>query len=127
MARRLYYQDSYGRVHRARSAERSRGLPGGLAAKAPDRPGRPRRARPARPLTRRSARPGRVPERALRVRRLERRLVAVAAGALAGPRVRVLAARLLAALRPRPPVRAAFATFAEAFRSDGPTSSTSSS
>jgi len=27
MARRLYYQDSYGRVHRARSAERSRGLP----------------------------------------------------------------------------------------------------
>ena len=33
MARRLYYQDSYGRTHRARSAERSRGLPGGLAAK----------------------------------------------------------------------------------------------
>ncbi len=27
MARRLYYQDSYGRVHRSRSAERSRGLP----------------------------------------------------------------------------------------------------
>jgi hypothetical protein len=27
MARRLYYQDSYGRVQRARSAERSRGLP----------------------------------------------------------------------------------------------------
>ena len=27
MARRLYYQDSYGRVHRARAAERSRGLP----------------------------------------------------------------------------------------------------
>jgi hypothetical protein len=24
MARRLYYQDSYGRVHRARAAERSR-------------------------------------------------------------------------------------------------------
>ena len=34
MARRFYYQDSYGRTHRARSAERSRGLPGGLAAKA---------------------------------------------------------------------------------------------
>ena len=33
MARRLYYQDSYGRVHRARSAERSRGLPGRLAVK----------------------------------------------------------------------------------------------
>ena len=33
MARRLYYQDSYGRVHRDRSAERSRGLPGGLFAK----------------------------------------------------------------------------------------------
>ena len=32
MARRLYYQDSYGRVHRARSAERSRGLPGGMFA-----------------------------------------------------------------------------------------------
>ncbi len=30
MARRLYYQDSYGRVHRARSAERSRGLPASL-------------------------------------------------------------------------------------------------
>ncbi len=27
VARRLYYQDSYGRVHRSRSAERSRGLP----------------------------------------------------------------------------------------------------
>jgi len=27
MARRLYYQDSYGRTHRARAAERSRGLP----------------------------------------------------------------------------------------------------
>jgi len=27
MARRLYYQDSYGRTHRTRSAERSRGLP----------------------------------------------------------------------------------------------------
>jgi hypothetical protein len=27
MARRLYYQDSYGRVHRSGSAERSRGLP----------------------------------------------------------------------------------------------------
>ena len=27
MARRLYYQDSYGRVQRARYAERSRGLP----------------------------------------------------------------------------------------------------
>ena len=27
MARRLYYQDSYGRVHPARPAERSRGLP----------------------------------------------------------------------------------------------------
>jgi hypothetical protein len=26
MARRLYYQDSYGRVHRARAAGRSRGL-----------------------------------------------------------------------------------------------------
>ena len=34
MARRLYYQDSYGRTHRARSAERGRGLPGGLFAKA---------------------------------------------------------------------------------------------
>ena len=34
MARRLYYQDSYGRTQRARSAERSRGLPGGLFAKA---------------------------------------------------------------------------------------------
>ncbi len=33
MARRLYYQDSYGRVHRARSAERSRGLPAGLFTK----------------------------------------------------------------------------------------------
>ena len=33
MARRLYYQDSYGRVHRARASERSRGLPGGLFAK----------------------------------------------------------------------------------------------
>ena len=31
MARRLYWQDSYGRTHRARA--RSRGLPGGLAAK----------------------------------------------------------------------------------------------
>lgn len=27
MARRLYYQDSYGKVQRARYAERSRGLP----------------------------------------------------------------------------------------------------
>ncbi len=27
MARRLYYQDSYGRVHQARSAGYSRGLP----------------------------------------------------------------------------------------------------
>ncbi len=34
VARRLYYQDSYGRTHRARSAERCRGLPGGLFAKA---------------------------------------------------------------------------------------------
>ena len=33
MARRLYYQDSYGRTHRVRSAERSGGLPGGLAVK----------------------------------------------------------------------------------------------
>ena len=33
MARRLYYQDSYGRAHRARSAERSRGLPGGPLTK----------------------------------------------------------------------------------------------
>ena len=33
MARRLYYQDSYGRVHRARSAERSRGLPAAPVAK----------------------------------------------------------------------------------------------
>ena len=33
VARRLYYQDSSGRVHRARSAERSRGLPGRLAVK----------------------------------------------------------------------------------------------
>ena len=33
MARRLCYQDSYGRVHRARPAGRSRGLPGGLAAR----------------------------------------------------------------------------------------------
>ena len=33
MARRLYYQDSYGRVHRARAAVRGRGLPGGLFAK----------------------------------------------------------------------------------------------
>jgi len=33
MARRLYYQDSYGQVHRARAAERSRGLPGGLFAR----------------------------------------------------------------------------------------------
>jgi hypothetical protein len=33
MARRLYYQDSYGRVHRARSAGHGRGLPGGLFAK----------------------------------------------------------------------------------------------
>jgi hypothetical protein len=30
MARRLYYHDSYGRVHRVRSAERSRGLPAAL-------------------------------------------------------------------------------------------------
>lgn len=37
MARRLYYQDSYGRVHRDRAAERRSGgssLPGGFAAKA---------------------------------------------------------------------------------------------
>ena len=27
MARRLYSQDSYGRMHRSRAAERSRGLP----------------------------------------------------------------------------------------------------
>ena len=36
MTRRLYYQDSYGRVHRARSAERRSGgssLPGGFAAR----------------------------------------------------------------------------------------------
>lgn len=30
MARRFYYQDSYGRVHRARAAEHSRGLPAAL-------------------------------------------------------------------------------------------------
>jgi hypothetical protein len=33
MARRLYYQDSYGRVHRARPAERSRGLPAAPVAR----------------------------------------------------------------------------------------------
>ena len=33
MARRLYYQASYGRVHRARSAERSRGLSAAPVAK----------------------------------------------------------------------------------------------
>jgi len=33
MARRLYYQDSYGRVHRSRSVERSRGLPAAPVAK----------------------------------------------------------------------------------------------
>ena len=33
MARRLYYQDSYGRVHRGRSAERGRGLPAALFTK----------------------------------------------------------------------------------------------
>ena len=33
MARRLYYQDSYGRVHPARPAERSRGLPAAPATK----------------------------------------------------------------------------------------------
>ena len=33
MARRLYYQNSYGRVHRSRSAERSRGLPAAPVAK----------------------------------------------------------------------------------------------
>jgi hypothetical protein len=34
MARRLYYHDSSGRVHRVRSAERSRGLPAAPFAKA---------------------------------------------------------------------------------------------
>jgi len=33
MARRLYYQDSYGRWHQDRSAGRSRGLPGGFFAR----------------------------------------------------------------------------------------------
>ena len=33
MARRLYYQDSYGRTRRARAAERSRGLSGAPVAK----------------------------------------------------------------------------------------------
>ena len=48
----------------------------------------------------------------------------LAAGVLAGPRLGLAASGRAPAAAP---VRVAFVTFAEAFRSDGPTSSTSSS